>query len=104
MIMGRDSYEIAESAWGPHPPFENPTLVLTHRARDDDVREGSTFTFVADGFDAALDRARAAASDKDVMLHGGTAIPQGLRAASSTTCSCTSGTAGSRPPAAGELR
>lgn len=80
MVMGRASYEVAESAWGPHPPFENPIFVLTHRSREDDVREGSTFTFVSDGFNAAVERARAGAGEKDVMLHGGTAIQQGLRA------------------------
>lgn len=80
LVMGRDSYETAQAAWGPHPPFENPIFVLTHRPREDDVREGSTFTFVTDGFDAAIERARAAAGEKDVMLHGGTSIQQGLRA------------------------
>lgn len=80
MVMGRDSYEIAESAWGPHPPFEVPIFVLTHRARGDEIREGTTFAFLTGGFDAAIEHARAAAGDKDVMLHGGSAIQQGLRA------------------------
>lgn len=57
-----------------------PIFVLTHRPHEDDRREGTTFTFVTDGFDATTKRARAAAGDKDVMLHGGTAIQQGLRA------------------------
>lgn len=77
LVMGRDSYETAEAAWGPHPPFENPIFVLTHRPREDDVREGSTFTFVTDGFDTAIERARAAAGEKNFMLHGGTSIQQG---------------------------
>lgn len=80
MIMGGDSYEIAETARGPHPPFEVSNFVLTHRARGDEVREATAFTVVTDGLDAAIERARAAAGDKDVMLHGGTAIQQGLRA------------------------
>lgn len=80
MVMGRDSYEIAEAAWGSHPPFEVPIFVLTHRGRAEDVREKTTFTFATEGFDAAIDQARRAAAGKDVMLHGGSAIQQGLRA------------------------
>lgn len=79
MIMGRESYENAQAAWGPHPPFEVPLFVLTHRDRVDDVREGSTFHFVTDGFEAALKRAQTAVGEKDVALHGGGAIQQGLR-------------------------
>lgn len=78
MVMGRDSYEHAQALWGPHPPFEMPIFVLTHHEREDDVREGSTFHFV-DGFADALQRAEAAAGGKDVGLHGGGAIRQGVR-------------------------
>lgn len=80
IVMGRHSYEHAEAAWGPHPPFEMPIFVLTHHAREDDTREGSTFHFVTGGFGDALERALVAADGKDVGLHGGGAIPQGLRA------------------------
>lgn len=79
MVMGHDSYEHAEEAWGPHPPFEMSLFVLTHRAREDDVREGSTFHFITEGIDAAIARATAAAAGKDVALHGGGAIQQALR-------------------------
>lgn len=80
MVMGRDSYEHAQAAWGPQPPFEVPIFVLTHRPRGDDVREGTTFHFVTDGLGTALERARAAAGDHDVALHGGGAIQQALNA------------------------
>jgi dihydrofolate reductase len=80
MVCGHDGYETAENAWGPKPPFEVPVLVLTHRPRPDDVREGTTFHFVADGFDAALERAREAAGEKNVDLHGGSLIRQALAA------------------------
>lgn len=78
MVMGRDSYEHAQAAWGPRPPFEVPIFVLTHHARDADVRDGTTFHFVTDGFDAALALAKVAAGDRDVALHGGGAIRQAL--------------------------
>jgi dihydrofolate reductase len=48
--------------------------------RPDDVREGTTFSFVSDGFDAGLARAREAAGEKDVALHGGSPIRQALAA------------------------
>jgi dihydrofolate reductase len=80
MICGRDGYDHAEAAWGPEPPFRTPIFVLTHRPRPDDVREGTTFHFVADGFEAALERAREAAGEKDVALHGGSCIRQALAA------------------------
>ena len=80
MIMGRDSYEHAQAAWGPRPPFEVPIFVLTHHPRSDDVREGTTFQFVTGGFESAVERAkRAAAAGKRVGLHGGGAMRQGLR-------------------------
>jgi dihydrofolate reductase len=80
MLCGRDGYDTAEHAWGPEPPFRVPVFVLTHRPRPDDVREGTTFSFVSDGFDAALALAREAAGEKAVDLHGGSLIRQALAA------------------------
>jgi dihydrofolate reductase len=48
--------------WGVNPPFHHPVFVLTHHARDPLELEGGTiFTFVTDGIEAALGRARRAA-------------------------------------------
>ncbi|HET6535843.1 MAG TPA: dihydrofolate reductase family protein, partial [Sphingomicrobium sp.] len=58
--------------WGANPPFHHPVFVLTHHARDPLEREGgTTFTFVTDGIETALERARRAAGSKDVALAGG---------------------------------
>jgi dihydrofolate reductase len=58
--------------WGANPPFHHPVFVLTHHARAPLALEGgTTFTFVTDGIEAALDRARRAAAGKDVSLAGG---------------------------------
>lgn len=78
MVMGWDSYEHAEAEWGAKPPFGVPIFVVTSRYLVDDVRQGTTFHFVNDGFEAAFERAQSAAGDKDVGLHGGGAIHQGL--------------------------
>jgi len=60
--------------WGENPPYHGPVFVLTHHPRDPlTMRGGTTFTFVTDGVDSALDRARAAAGDRDIAIAGGAA-------------------------------
>jgi dihydrofolate reductase len=68
--------------WGKNPPYHSATFVLTHHARPPLEMEGGTvFHFVTDGIEAALERARAAAGDKDIRLLGGAAtIRQYLKA------------------------
>jgi dihydrofolate reductase len=64
------------------PPFRAPVFVLTSRAREPWVRRGgTTFDFVTDGIESALERAREAAGDKDVRIAGGAnAIQQFIEA------------------------
>ena len=63
--------------WGDHPPFHHPVFVLTHHAREPLVMEGGTsFTFVTDGIESALEQARRAAGGKDVALAGGAQAAQ----------------------------
>ena len=63
--------------WGRTPPFHHPVFVLTHHAREPLVLEGGTsFTFVTDGIESALDQARRAARGKDVALAGGARAAQ----------------------------
>ena len=58
--------------WGPNPPYQAPTFVLTHHPRASLVMEGgTTFHFVTEGIEVALQRARAAAGAKDVKIGGG---------------------------------
>jgi dihydrofolate reductase len=67
----------AEGWWGDEPPFHGPVFVLTHHEREPVVKEGgTTFTFVTDGIESALEQARAAAEDKDVLLGGGASVAQ----------------------------
>lgn len=68
--------------WGDNPPFHTPVFVLTHHAREPLVMQGgTTFTFVTDGIESALDQARAAAGGKDVALGGGANVAQQYLAA-----------------------
>ena len=63
--------------WGDNPPFHVPVFVLTHHPRETVIKEGGTsFTFVTDGIEAALEQARAAAGDQDVSLAGGADVVQ----------------------------
>jgi dihydrofolate reductase len=58
--------------WGDNPPYHYPVFVVTHYPRDTlEMEGGTTFHFVTDGIDSALERANAAAHGKDVMLWGG---------------------------------
>ncbi len=61
--------------WGKEPPFHAPVFVLTHFPRPDLRMEGgTTFHFVAEGIQTALDRARAAAGGRDVLIGGGVSV------------------------------
>jgi dihydrofolate reductase len=90
-IMGRrmfsggagswDDDPMANGWWGEEPPFHHPVFVLTHHAREPLVLGETTFTFVTEGIEAALEQALAAAGDKDVAIGGGgSAVQQYLRA------------------------
>lgn len=67
--------------WGERPPFQMPTFVLTHHPREPLVKEGTTFTFVTEGVEAAVEMAKEAADGKDVALGGGANIAQQCLAA-----------------------
>jgi len=91
-IMGRRMFSGGEGPWeddpkaygwwGDDPPFHHQVFVLTHHAREPlTMQGGTTFTFVTDGIDSALEQARAAAGDRDVAIAGGAeAAQQYLRA------------------------
>jgi dihydrofolate reductase len=81
-IMGRHMYSGGEGSWeddpkargwwGDDPPYHHPVFVLTQHAREPLPMEGgTTFHFVTDGIESALEQARAAAGDKDISLAGG---------------------------------
>lgn len=68
--------------WGDDPPFHHPVYVLTHHERQRLEKEGGTsFTFVTEGIESALEQAREAAAGKDVGLAGGARIAQQYLAA-----------------------
>ena len=88
-IMGRNMFgpagewdESWRGWWGEDPPYHVPVFVLTHHAREPLPMEGgTTFHFVTDGIESALEQARAAAGDQDVKIIGGANVIQQYLAA-----------------------
>jgi dihydrofolate reductase len=83
-IMGRRMFSGGEGPWesdpnangwwGDEPPFHTPVFVLTHHAREPLVLGETTFTFVTEGIESALEKAQAAAGDRDVAVGGGAEV------------------------------
>jgi dihydrofolate reductase len=67
--------------WGDEPPYRHPVFVLTRHPREPLELQGTTFYFVTEGIESALEQARAAAGEKDVSLGGGASVVQQYLAA-----------------------
>jgi dihydrofolate reductase len=89
-IMGRKMFgggdgpwdETWTGWWGEDPPYHTPVFVLTHHPREPLAMQGGTsFNFVTDGIESALEQARAAAGDKVVSIAGGASTVQQYLAA-----------------------
>jgi dihydrofolate reductase len=71
-IRGAWTDEEWKGWWGPNPPYHAPTFVLTHHPREPiEMEGGTTFYFIADGIESALDRAKSVAAGRDVKIGGG---------------------------------
>ncbi|MEN3285245.1 MAG: hypothetical protein V7607_6385 [Solirubrobacteraceae bacterium] len=72
---GRGEWDLDWNGWwGDDPPYHAPVFVLTHHPREPvTMQGGTTFTFVTDGPESALARAREEAGDGDVAIAGGAA-------------------------------
>lgn len=90
-IMGRNMFgggpgpwgaEPWDGWWGDEPPFHHPVFVLTHHPREPLVKDGgTTFTFVTEGIEVALEAAKRAADGGDVALGGGADVARQYLAA-----------------------
>jgi dihydrofolate reductase len=87
VVMGRRMFSGGEGPWeddpnaggwwGDTPPFRLPVFILTHHPREPVSKSGgTTFTFVAEGIEAAVERARAAAGERDVVVAVGASVAQ----------------------------
>jgi dihydrofolate reductase len=78
-VMGRNMFDEGEAGWPENAPFHRPVFVVTTRGRDPWVRPGgTTFHFVTEGVERALEQAKAAAGGKDVRVSGGANVFQQL--------------------------
>jgi dihydrofolate reductase len=91
LLMGRNMFgggpgpwgdEPWNGWWGDEPPFHLPVFVLTHHPRPPlECFGGTTFTFVTDGLEAAVQQAREAAGEKDIAITGGASVARQCLAA-----------------------
>ncbi|RKS07359.1 dihydrofolate reductase [Nocardiopsis sp. Huas11] len=92
VVMGRNMFGGGPGAWdeeapwtgwwGEEPPFHAPVFVVTHYPREPlEMAGGTTFHFVTEGPAAAVERARRAAGDQDVLVAGGAATIRSCLAA-----------------------
>lgn len=79
MVAGRRMFDIA-NAWHGNPPGGGSCFVVTHNAPREWTGEGSPFTFVTDGIESAVRRAKEAAGDENVALASASIIRQCLKA------------------------
>jgi dihydrofolate reductase len=79
-VMGRNMYGPSgddydknwKGWWGEEPPFHAPVYVLTHKERAPiEMAGGTTFHFITEGIEKALEEAKKAAGDKPVLIAGG---------------------------------
>lgn len=99
VLMGKRMFDLGFEPWGDPPPFGMPVFVVTHGVREPlPMQGGTTYTFVTDGIEAALELARAAAGAKSVGIWGGANIIRQYlkpgcwtryRSTSSPSCSAT---------------
>jgi dihydrofolate reductase len=76
-VRGQWGVEPWRGWWGENPPYHTPVFVLTHHQREPLEMEGGTvFHFVTDGIEAAMQAARLAAGEKDVLIAGGASVIQ----------------------------
>jgi dihydrofolate reductase len=76
-IMGKRMFDQGEVAWPEEAPFHTPVYVLTHEQRAPWVRPGgTTFFFINEGAERALELARASAGSRDVRIAGGADVIQ----------------------------
>ena len=77
-VTGRRTFDIT-NGWGGSPPLGVPTFVVTHAVPDEWVYEGSPFTFVTDGVEGAVERARAVAGEWGVAVGAASIAQQCIR-------------------------
>jgi dihydrofolate reductase len=77
VVTGRRMFDLGVEPWGDNPVFHAPVFVLSHRPTEKVIKQGgTTYTFVTDGAEGALQQAKAAADNKDILVIGGANVIQ----------------------------
>ncbi len=79
LVTARRTFNIA-NAWGGGHPMDVPIVVVTHSVPQEWANRESIFTFVTDGVESAMDKARQIASDKDIVVGAPSVVKQCLKA------------------------
>ena len=79
IVTGRRTFDIT-NGWGGKHPLDAPVFVLTHNVPEGWDYEGSPFTFVTDGVESAVEKAKAVAGDENVAVGAASLAQQCLRA------------------------
>ncbi len=78
VVMGRHAYDMANGDFTGYE-FQTPIFVLTHHVPEQVAKgenENLSFTFVTEGIESAVAKAKAAAGDQDIEVIGGANIIQ----------------------------
>jgi len=78
IVSGRRMFDVA-GAWGGKHPMDVPVVVVTHKVPQEWVYEGSSFTFVTDGVESAIEKARVIAGGKNIGVGGADITRQCLK-------------------------
>jgi dihydrofolate reductase len=79
LVTGRRDFDVSR-AWGGQAPFSVPTFIVSHTVPQEWVYEASPFTFVTNGVESAIEQARQAAGDKNVVVGGSKITQQCIKA------------------------
>jgi dihydrofolate reductase len=80
VITSRKIYE-ETGGWGDDGLYRMPVFVLTHHTHEVVVKGETTFTFVTEGIESGIAKARTAAGNKNVHIMGGASVVQQALAA-----------------------
>src|SRR5512143_2802057 len=79
LVTARRTFDVAH-AWGGKHPMDVPVVVVTHNVPQEWVKPGSPFTFVTDGVESAIRKAKQIAGEKVVAVGAPSVVQQCLEA------------------------
>lgn len=79
LVTGRHDFDVSR-AWGGKPPFDVPVFIVTHEPPQEWLKADSPFTFVTEGVTSAIEQAKQAAGERDVLVSGSKIVQQAIKA------------------------